>query len=94
MNYTNLIENWQTHLHVQYALSIKLTFTSDTGVVIDSKPHGSRTCKTSLVFVSLAVRVQAGCSAFLFYTPTKPIIQIYFKYKTILISKLISFFLF
>ena len=37
---------------------------SDTGVVIDSEPHLSRTCKTSLLFAPLAVRVQVGCSAF------------------------------
>ena len=43
---------------------------SDTGVVIDSEPHLSRTCKTSLLFALLAVRVQAGCSTFPFYTPT------------------------
>ena len=44
---------------------------SDTGFVIDSEPHTSRTCKTSLYVVSLAVRVHTGCSAFPFYTPIK-----------------------
>ena len=37
---------------------------SDTGVVIDSAPHLSGMCKTSLLFSPFAVRVQAGCSAF------------------------------
>ena len=60
---------------------------SDTGVVIDSEPHRSRTCKTSLLFAPLAVRVQAGCSAFPFYTPAKPLKRLYFKYKTALIPK-------
>ena len=67
---------------------------SDTGVVIDSDPHLSRTCKTSLLFAPLAVRVQAGCSAFPFYTPTKPLIRLYFKYKTVLIPKLKIVFLY
>ena len=42
----------------------------------------------------LAVSVQAGCSAFPFYTPTQPLIQLQFKYKTILIpeSKILFFF--
>ena len=39
-----------------------------TSVVIDSEPHLSRTCKTSLLFAPLAVRVYTGCSAFPFYT--------------------------
>ena len=54
----------------------------DTGVVIDSMPHMSHTCKTSLLCVPLAVRVQAGCSAFQFYTLTKLLIRLHFKYKT------------
>ena len=37
---------------------------SDTGVVIDSEPRRSHTCKTSLSFAQLAVRVQAGWSLF------------------------------
>ena len=62
---------------------------SDTSVVIDNEPHLSRTCKTSLLFAPLAVRVQAGCSAFPFYTPTEPfIIRLYFKYATVLIHKI------
>ena len=40
---------------------------SDTGGVIDSQPH------PSLLFAPLAVRIQAGCSAFPFYTSTKPL---------------------
>ena len=43
---------------------------SDTGVVIDNEPHLCRMCKTSLLFAPLAVCVQAGCSAFPFYSPT------------------------
>ena len=45
---------------------------SDTGVVIDSEPHLSGTCKTSLLSAPLAVHVHTGCSAFQFYIPTKP----------------------
>ena len=43
---------------------------SDISVLIDSEPHLSRMCKANLLFAPLAVRVQAGCSAFPFYTPT------------------------
>ena len=64
----------------------------NTGVVIDSEPQPSRTCKTSLLFVPLAVRIQAGCSAFPFYTPTKPLKRLYFKYITVLIPKLKMYF--
>ena len=37
--------------------------------------------QTSLLFAPLAVRVQAGCSIFPFYTPTQPLMQLYLKYK-------------
>ena len=47
---------------------------------------------TSLLFAPLAVRVQAGCSAFPFYTPTKPLIRLYFKYKIVSVPKLKIFF--
>ena len=94
MNYTNLIDSCQAQLPVQYASNIKFIARSDTGVVIDSEPHLSRTCKTSLLFAPLAVRVQAGCSAFPFYTPSKPLKKLYFKYKTVIIPKLKIFFIF
>ena len=74
MNYTNLIDSCRTSNSIAR---------SDTGVVIDSEPHPSRTCKTSLLFAPLAVRVYTGCSAFPFYTPTKPLIQLQIKYKTV-----------
>ena len=76
MNYTHLIDSCQAHTPVQYASNIELIL---TGVVIDSEPHLSRTCKTSLVFAPLAARVQADCSAFPFYSLTKPLIQLYFN---------------
>ena len=37
----------------------------------------------SLLFAPLAVRVYTGCSAFLFYTSTKPLIRLHIKYKTV-----------
>ena len=82
MNYTNLIYSCQAHLPMQYASNIELIGQNDTGVVIDSEPHLSRTCKTSLLFALLVVRVQAGCSAFPFYTPTKPVIRLYYILNT------------
>ena len=88
MIYTHLIDSCQTYLPVKYALNIELIARSDTCVVIDSEPHPSGTYKTRLVFAPLAVCVQAGCSTFPFYTPTKPLVRLYFKYKTVLIPKL------
>ena len=67
---------------------------SVTHRVIDSDPHLSCMCKTSLVFAPLAFCVQAGCSAFPFYATTKLLIRFYFKYKTVLIPKLKTFFIF
>ena len=54
---------------------------SETGLLIDSEPHLSCPCKTSLLFAPLAVRVFTGCSAFTFYTPTKPLILLHIRYK-------------
>ena len=51
----------------------------DSGVVNDSKPHLIGKCK----FAPLAVHVHTGCSAFPFYTATKPLIQLHIKYKTV-----------
>ena len=90
MNDTNLIDSCQAHLPVRYTCSI----IGNTGVVINREPHLSHACKTSLLFALLAVRVQAGCSAFPFYTRTKPLIQLNFIYKTVLIPKLKLFFIF
>ena len=64
MNYTNLIGSCQAHLPMHFASNIELR--SDTGIVIDSEPHLSRTCKTSLLCALLAVRIQAGYVAFPF----------------------------
>ena len=61
---------------------------SDTVVVIDGASHLFRTCKTSLLFASLAVRIHIGCSAFPLYTPTKLLILLHIKYKTVLFPKL------
>ena len=79
MNYTTLIDSCQAQLPVQYALTSNSFSRNDTGIVIDYEPHLSCTCKASLLFVPLAVRVQAGCSAFPFNTPTKQLIRLYFK---------------
>ena len=82
MYYTNLIDSCQAHLPVQFASTSNSFVRGDTGVVIDNEPHLSRTCETSLLFAPIAAGVQAGCSAFPFYNPTKPLIRLYFKYKT------------
>ena len=89
MNYINLIESSQTDLLVQFTLRTSNSFAgSDTGGVIDSEPHLSPTCKTSLLFAPLAVRVHTCCSAFPFYTPTQPLIQLHIKHKTVSLPKL------
>ena len=69
---------------------------SDTGVVIYSEPHPSRTFKTSFLFAPLAVSVQAGCSAFTFYKlhSDKTVNMFIFKCKTVLIPKLKIIFMF
>ena len=64
MNYTNLIESCQTHCTCNTLRTWNSFTRSDTDVEIDSEPHLSRTCKTSLLFAPLAVQVQAGCSVF------------------------------
>ena len=84
LNDINLIDSCQAHLPVQYALNIYSICLCDTGVVIDSEPHLSRTCKTSFLFAPLTVCVHTGCFAFSFCTPTKPLIQLHIKYKTVL----------
>ena len=93
MNYTELIDSCQAHLLGNMLRTSNSFARSDTGVVIDSEPHLSLMYKTSLLFAALAVRVQAGYSAFPFYTPTKPLILLYFKYKTVLIPKSLYIFL-
>ena len=79
-----MIDSCKVHLPMQYASKIDSFALNDTGVVIDSKPYLIDTCKTSHVFAPLAVSFHAGCSAFRFYTPTKSLIRLHFKYKTVL----------
>ena len=70
MNYTTLMTAAKlTCLYTTLRTSNSFA-RSDTGIVIDSESQPSRTCKANLLFAPLAVRVQAGCSAFPFYTPT------------------------
>ena len=91
MNYSNLIDSGQAHLPVQYASNIYSFARSDTGVVIDSEPHPNHMCKTSFLLAPLAVRVHDGCSAFPFYTPTKPLILYdYIVIQNCFISKIIN----
>ena len=73
MNNINLIGSCQAHLSVQY-------------VVIDSEPHLSRTCNTSRLLAPLVVLVHSGYSAFSFNTPTKPLIRLHIKDKTVFLS--------
>ena len=61
---------------------------NDTGVVIDSEPHPESHMQNMprvLLFI-IAVRIQAGCFTFPFYNLTKPLIQLYSKYKIVFSS--------
>ena len=84
----NLIDSCQAHLLVHYAGNIKLIHQRDTGIVIDRGPHLNHTCKTSLLFAPLVVRVYNGCLAFPFYTPSKPLIRVHIKNKPVLFHQL------
>ena len=55
--------------------------------MIESEPDQSDTCNTSLLFAPLAVHVHAGASAVPVYTPTKQLIQLHIKYKTVMFPK-------
>ena len=90
MNDTTMTDSFQAHMTVQNATNIELI--CHTGVVNDSEPHSSCTCKASLLFAPLAVRVYAGSSAFPIYTKTKLFISFHIKYKTILFPKLYNIF--
>ena len=59
---------------------------SGTGVVIDSEPHPSHTCKTSILFAPLAVCVHTGCPDFPFYTPTKPLLRLLLNTRKCFVS--------
>ena len=50
--------------------------------------------QNNVLFASLVVRVQAGCSAFPFHTLTKLLIRLYFNIQTVLIPKLKIIFIF
>ena len=65
------------HLPSLLARATRFEHRSDTGFVIVSEPHLSRTYKASLLFALLAVRVHTGCSAFPFFTQTKPLIRLH-----------------
>ena len=93
MNYTKLTAGKLTCPCNMVQTSSSFT-RSDTSIMIDSEPHPSHTCKSSFLFSALAVRVQAGCSAFSFYTMTLPLKRLYFKYKTVLIPKSKIIFIF
>ena len=69
MNYTQI---WLTAAKLTCPCNTLWTMNSfarsDTDVVIDSEPHPSRRCKTSLI-----CSIGCPCSAFRFYTPTNPL---------------------
>ena len=61
---------------------------SDTGFVINSEPHPSRKCKSSLLFDPFAVRIRSSCSAFPFYITIKPLIRFHIRYRNDMFPKL------
>ena len=87
MNYTKF--DWQLPSSIARAIRFEhWTHSPEVILVLWLTAHMSHTCKTSHLFAPLAVRVKVGCSAFPLYTPTKPLIRLYFKYKTVWIPKL------
>ena len=61
-----MFDSWQAHLPVQKAWTSNSFTRSDTVVVIDSKLHQFRMCKTSGLFALLAVRVHMAVPLFRF----------------------------
>ena len=78
----SLIDSCQAHLPCNTLRTWNLFARSDTGGVIDSEPHRSHTCKTSILFVPLAVRVHTLSSPLRFYTKND-LLQLYIKNKTV-----------
>ena len=75
MNFTNVTDSYPYNM-----LRASNSFARcETGVVIDSEPHLSRMCKTSLLVAPLAVRVQAGCYAFSILLSDKTVYTIKFE---------------
>ena len=88
MNNTNLIDSCQAHLPVQYASNIELIRQKWYWCCDQQSATPESNVQNKPLVCSIGSRVQADCSAFPFYTPTKPLIRLYFKYKTVLIPKL------
>ena len=88
MHYTNLIDSCKAHLPMPYASNMELIHQKLFWCCDWQGATPSLTWKISLLFALLAVHVQAGCYAFPFYTPTKLLIQLYFKIKTVLFPKI------
>ena len=85
MNYTNMIDSCQAHLLVQYAPNTER---------IRQKWLTASNIRIARVKQASCLLVQAGCSAFPFYTPTKPLKRLCFKYKTVIVLKLKLIFIF
>ena len=88
MNYTSSNGSCQTHLPVQYASNIELIRKKWHWCCDWQRATSESHVQKSPLFAPLAVRVHAGCSAFPFYTPTKPLIWLHIKYKTDLFDKI------
>ena len=89
MYYTNLIDSGQVHLPVQYASNIEL-IRKKWNWCCDWQRATPEThlLNKVLMFAPLAVRVHTGWSAFPFYTPSKPLIQLHIKYNPVLFPEL------
>ena len=80
MNYTHLIDSCQSHLPMQYASNIE--HRTHSPEVTRRRATPETHVQNKPLVCSMAVRVH-----FPFYTKTKPLMQLYFKYKTVLILK-------
>ena len=92
MNYTGFIDSCQAHFSVQYASNIELIRQKWYWCCDWQRATPESHVQNKPLVCSIGCHAQAGYSAFPFYTPTKPLIRLYFKYKTILIPKLKIFF--
>ena len=76
----NLIDNWQAHLPRAIRFEHRIHSSEVTRVMIDNEPHLIRTCKTSLFFAPLAVRVHKTVNTLIYFKNPKMYCFLNYKY--------------
>ena len=92
VNYTNLVDICLAHLAAKHASNIEIIRQKWYWCCDWQRATPESHMHNNVLFAPLVVRVQAGCSAFPFYTPTKLLIRLYFNIQTVFIPKLNTFF--